>query len=280
MNHYFHHIGARQAFVVTAAAATLALAGCGKPPACGDDSTLGLLRSIVMDNVQKGLNTFEKDDPSGILAEFKRSIKITFSQIVSEGYKEDAKKQMCSARLRFQDMSKEGDEVRIEYSSQLTEDKDHSFAVQVKGAEPAMAALLMDAREHYTSNRWAGQWAGTYKCAGIDGATESPQAGFSQDVVLNVKADEANMQRSTRGGGYEKVGGNFLPNPDDSFTLELGGLGQNSPTDKWIAEFAGPVRGNKWAIDGRLRLVKTNSWDEDRILRNCKLELKKVETRT
>ena len=258
---------------VLAVSATLLLSGCDKPPACGDDATLKTVREVITEQLQKELKVQSKNDPDGWVQKFIGSVQVKLSRIVSEGYKEDAKKQLCSASLSVSSLAGEVGELPVKYSTQTTEDKGASFMIAMDGAMPIVDEVMARGDAYYRSNRWNGDWVGTYSCQGIDGQQTGPQGPFRQRVTLVVKGTEGHMQRTAAGGGYEKVGGNFVIDAEGQVTIELGGPGQNSPLDRWVAEFAGPVDGNRLQVPGVIRLSKSSPNEQEQVLRRCELEL-------
>jgi branched-chain amino acid transport system substrate-binding protein len=250
------------------------LVACAKPPSCGDAETLDLAHALLIKDVTKELGTIAKDDPDGWMRKYLDSVKTEFSSIVSEGYNSDAKKQSCRAVLKVSSVSGEvASDVNLDYDTQLTEDKDSRFNLGMIGLQPPTQLLAEQARSYYNAHRWTGEWRGTYTCQGIDGAESGPQGPFKQQVALVVKGDEGHMERTTQGGGIEKMGGNFMPDKNGDIRLSMGGPGENSLEDKWIAEFEGLVQGDRANIGGVIRLGKNSPQDEPRVLRECELDL-------
>lgn len=265
---------------VLAVSATLLLSGCGKPPACGDDATLKTVREVITEQLQKELKVQSKNDPDGWVQKFIGSVRVKLSRIVSEGYNDGAKKQLCSASLSVSSLAGEVGELPVKYSTQTTEDKGAPFMIAVDGAMPIVNEVVVRGDAYYRSNRWSGDWTGTYSCKGIDGEQSGAQGPFSQQVTLVVKETEGHMQRTAAGGGYEKIGGNFVVDPEGKVTIELGGPGQNSPTDRWIAEFSGPVSGSRVSVEGVIRLMKSYPSEPERVIRRCQLDLRQVQRAT
>lgn len=272
MNSYFTQ--ARRAIPAVIGAMVMAiLSGCSKPPACGDDATLKLAQELVTESVTAGLGTYAKDDPDGWMRKYLGSLKMDLTRIVSEGYQADAKKQSCRAAMKLKSLSGETQEVSVAYATQMTEDRDAQFVIEVNGAVPLVKAMQEQAREYYQANRWAGEWSGTYTCGGIRQAQEGPQGPFVQRVTLTVKGNEGHMERTTQGGGYEKLGGNFVLDGQGNTKLEIAGPGQNTPSDQWVAEFEGPVEGNRARAAGVIRFRKSYPREPEVVLRECKLDL-------
>lgn len=84
-------------------------------------------------------------------------------------------------------------------------------------------------------------------------------------VTVSVNADyKAKLERTTRGGGIEVLGGE-MSRFDGALQLE--GKGQNSPDDTWITAFNGKVKGTQLRANGQV------TTPEGQALRQCSLEL-------
>jgi hypothetical protein len=218
-----------------------------------------------VENIEKIVAGDKKpDDPDGWLQKFYDGLKVQFTGVVSEGYKEDAKKQLCKGTMTISSVTGETVERSVEYATQKTEDKESGgFLVEIQNAQPFVLNLSGQAINYYQANRWTGTWNGTYSCNGIKGATDGPQGPFSMPVSMVVEGSKAKLERTTKGGGFEKLVGDF---GIDSL-LRIGGTGENTPDDRWNTSFSGTVTGKKVAADGAIRL------QDGSVLRECKLDL-------
>ena len=262
MNNHFKPFGAFLLLVVAL------LTGCGnKPPGCADPLTLTTAKQLVEENANKAFFSRDvfSDDPDGWMKKFYDEMKVEITGVVSEGYKEDAKKQLCRGTLKITMVSGQTLERAVEYSTQKTEDKKDSFLLEFQDFAPFAAVTAEAARKYYDGKRWAGTWNGTYACSGVNGATDGPQGPYALPVSMSVEGVNAKLERTTRGGGDEILEGQF-----GSFyatdQYKLRGEGQNSPDDKWTTSFMGKVTGKRFVADGAIT-VRGDT------LRQCKLDL-------
>jgi hypothetical protein len=249
-------------------ALTALVAGCSnKPPGCADPDTLTTVKQLVEDNANKYLSNRDafNDDPDGWMKKFYDELKVELSSVVSEGYKEDAKKQLCRGTLKVTTGSGQTLERAVEYSTQKTEDKKDSFLLEFQDFTAFGAGTAQEERKYYDGKRWAGTWNGIYACSGVNGATEGPQGPYSMPVSMVVEGTAAKLERTTKGGGVETLEGKF-----DSMSAaepyKLRGDGQNSPDDRWTTGFAGKVTGKRFVADGAITV-------RGEILRKCHLDL-------
>ena len=255
------------------------LGACNKkPPACADEQTVKTAKNILVGEAAKLLDAFP-DDPDGLIKKFIAGLKVEITEVVNEGYKEDAKKQLCQGKITVTTIEEQKAEQKMAYATQTTEDKDGGFLLEIEGAAPLSDGMQESAARYYLKNRWAGVWSGTYACSGLDGPTEPHQGAFSQPVSLVVDGStritrrnnngvvvggetEAMLERTTQGGGIEKLTGVF-----GAGGLRLSGRGENTPDDQWETSFEGKVNGKNAVADGVIRL-RTGM-----VLRQCHLEL-------
>lgn len=247
---------------------TSLLGACNnKPPSCADEKTVEEAKKIIMGHASKELNKEKfanySDDPDGLVRKFMDGLEIQLIGVVSEGYQEDAKKQMCKGTIAMTFLTGEKSEQEVLYSTQKTEDKDGKFLMEIEGAKPLIGRAYSGAVNYYYDNRWTGTWNGTYACGGIEGATESHQGAFSQPVSLVVDVMKAKLERTTKGGGIETLEGRM----DNYQGLRLKGIGENTPEDKWETIFEGEVTGKNAVANGVIRLL------DGTVLRECHLEL-------
>ena len=245
---------------------SLVLMACSsKPPGCSDEQTLKTAKDLLLENIGKIVTGDKKpDDPDGWLQKFYDGMKVQITNVVSDGYKEDAKKQLCKGTMTITSVTGEVAEREVEYSTQKTEDKAAgNFLLEIQNAQPFVMNMAGHAINYYQANRWAGTWNGTYSCSGLKGATDGPQGPFSLPVSMVAEGDKVKLERTTRVGGFEKLAGNFGFNA----SLRLEGTGENTPEDRWNTSFTGTAEGKKVTADGAIRL------QDGSVLRQCQLEL-------
>lgn len=247
----------------------LVLVACSsKPPGCADTETLKTAKELLVENIGKFISSGEMqpDDPDGWLQKFYDGLKVEITSVVSDGYKEDAKKQLCKGTMTIISVTGATAERSVEYSTQKTEDKAGGFLLEIQNAQPFVQKIGIDALTYYRANRWAGTWNGTYSCSGMKGATEGPHGPFSLPVSMVVEGNKAKLERTTRGGGIEKLAGEFYSlGRDAPFKLE--GTGENTPEDSWNTSFTGSVEGKKVVANGAIRLQDGTE------MRQCRLDL-------
>jgi hypothetical protein len=256
---------------------SLLLVGCSaKPPGCADPETLKTMRSLVVEDTTKVLAKQAADDPEQWVAKFTDALTVELSGIVSDGYKEDAKKQFCRATMKLQAIDGAKMEVPVVYSTQRTEDQKGAFLMEVQDFAPIVSATGAAGRKFYEESRWTGSWTGTYACGGLGGATDGPQGPFSMPVTMTVEGTSAKLERTTVGGGIEQLEGRFdTMGFDEPFLLQ--GTGQNSPDDTWRTRFVGKASGLQLTADGFIRVAApTGAAGADGgppAVRKCRLEL-------
>lgn len=244
-------------------AGALALAACAKkPPACSDAEVAQTIASIIADNTIGQDPTFS-DDPQKIQEGYFQALKHDITNVVSDGYNEQAKKYSCRGRLSVSTITGETLSSNIVYSTQRTEGKGSDFLVEIEGFQPFLMAVMSDMNGYYLQKRYAGEWPGTYSCTGIDGAQEEPLGPFSMPVALIVNKDmNAVLERTTLGGGVERLSGHIQP------YIRLRGKGKNSSDDTWQTEFEGRVKGMEFTATGKIEAPGRG------VLRQCTLKLK------
>lgn len=244
------------------------LGGCGnKPPGCADPQTLEVAKTLVVENTDKSLanqNAFA-DDPDGWMKKFYAGLKVEITGIVSEGYKQDAKKQLCKGTMKITTVTGRTLERSVEYSTQKTEDQKDGFLMEIQDFVSFTQGTSNEARKYYDANRWTGDWNGTYACSGVNGAADGPQGPYSLPVTMTIQGSDAKLERTTRGGGTEILKGQI-----DSIMAQrpfkIYGEGQNSPEDKWTTNFSGTVSAKRLVADGAITV-------RGETLRQCKLDL-------
>jgi len=243
--------------VWTALVAVVALltGGCSsKPPGCADAETTATARQMMADAVIKYMDGAASDDPDGWLKKFADALTVEIAGVVSEGYKADAKKQLCRGTLKVTASTGATAERAIEYSTQLTEDKKGTFLLEIEDFTPFIALMGLETRKYYDANRWAGTWNGTYECSAVGGTGEGQRGPFSMPVAMVVQGSKARLERTTLGGGYEVLEGDIKTFGIDR-TVYLRGEGKNSLEDTWVTQFKGEVTGKRFAAEGDISVI-------------------------
>lgn len=247
----------------------LLLSACApKPPGCADPQVADTAKGMLADRAAKGLEDEMKDDPDNLVRGFLDGTKVEFVQVLNEGYAADKRKQSCRANLRIVTPADRVLENQVKYTVQVTEDAKSQYVLELESGQMYVMALQSAAQKHYKDSRWAGNWRGSYACAGIDGATDGPKGPFTMPVTLVVTGIAGKLERTTRGGGTEKLQGQIVERFNTPAMLT--GTGSNSPDDMWAVDFYPVVQGKRLTGDGQL-------WFKEegvrRILRNCTLDL-------
>ena len=244
------------------------LGGCGnKPPGCADPQTIETAKAMVVENTDKAIanrQAFE-DDPDGWLKKFYAAMKVEIKGVVSDGYKQDAKKQLCKGTMTITMIGGRTLERSVEYSTQKTEDQKDGFLLEIQDFAAFALGTSNEARKYFDANRWTGDWNGTYACSGINGAADGPQGPYSLPVTMTIQGSDAKLERTTRGGGIEVLKGK-IESLTAQLPLKLYGKGQNSPEDMWNTSFAGSVTGKRYVADGVIAV-------QGETLRACKLDV-------
>lgn len=120
----------------------------------------------------------------------------------------------------------------------------------------------------------AGQWVGTYKCDGLEGAAEGARGPYEQNVSAQIMRDSKKyssysfaLDRVTLSGGVEKLKGSFESSAAKRWGVA--GIGRNSADDFWYTEFQMGFDSGKLNGDG---LIKSESGE---IYRACSINLSK-----
>ena len=207
------------------------------------------------------------NDPDKLIDDFLDHVRAAASLVTSDGYDEGARKFSCHARLK---MSVGGRDVESDasYTSQATEDNGDSSVVRLSHAtvEELANQIAAAAKEQWYRHRYTGDWAGTHSCQGIDGAVDGLKGPFSRRVYLQIDGLEGKLERTTRGGGIEKLRTTFDANGE----ARLDGAGENTPDDRWGAHFEGQVTGRQLLVQGNLI-----DSEGSHVLRKCTIELTK-----
>ena len=244
------------------------LGGCGsKPPGCADPQTIETAKSMVVENTDKALANLQafEDDPDGWMKKFYAAMKVEIKGVVSDGYKQDAKKQLCKGTMTITMVTGRTLERSVEYSTQKTEDQKDGFLLEIQDFAAFALGTSNEARKYFDANRWTGDWNGTYACSGVNGAADGPQGPYSLPVSMTVQGSDAKLERTTRGGGIEILKGK-IESITAQVPFKLYGEGQNSPDDKWNTNFAGAVTGKRFVADGAITV-------RGETLRQCQLDV-------
>jgi hypothetical protein len=244
------------------------LGGCGsKPPGCADPQTMETAKAMAVENTDKLLanrKAFD-DDPDGWLKKFYAAMKVEITGVVSDGYKQDAKKQLCKGTMKITMINGHTLERSVEYSTQKTEDQKDGFLLEIQEFAPFAISTANEARTYFDANRWTGDWNGTYACSGVNGAADGPQGPYSLPVTMMIQGPDAKLERTTRGGGIELLKGK-IESITAQVPFKLYGEGHNSPDDKWNTNFAGTVTGKRYVADGAITV-------RGETLRQCQLDV-------
>lgn len=245
------------------------LVGCAqKPPSCADEKTIASIKDVIVnamggDKATKSL--LPNEDPQNIVEKAIKGLKVDLKNVVTQGYDEKARKHACRGNMVVTQVTGDTLSLDINYASQATEDKGGGFMVEIQGISQFLMQLGGDLKLYYFKKRYAGEWAGTYSCAGINDATEGLQGPFSRPVVLVVDKNTlmGTMERTTQGGGIESLKSVGIV----GVTTKLAGTGRNGSDDTWVTQFNGQVSGMQFNATGNI------SVEGNRVIRNCRLKL-------
>lgn len=242
---------------LTLIAGLIALAGCAqKPPECGADDTVALARKLVIDNARKVpllsqyLGNAESVDSDKLIDQYLGSVKVALTSITSDGYDANARRYSCHAQMTVK-AEQLNSTVPVAYTTQLTEDKDGGWVIQMDNVAPASTDVAIDTVAYFSTHRFAGTWIGNYACAGLDGQTSGPRGPFSMPITATIDGDNRiKLDRTTAGGGYESLKGTVgLGNG----AVWLQGEGANSPDDQWKVTYSGKVAGTRLRAQGGIQ---------------------------
>lgn len=240
----------------------IALAGCSnKPPGCADPEVATTAKSMLIGKMTARGST-DIDDPHGDLLTFFDALQVRLINVVDDGYESQTKKQSCKAKMQVTYGASGGFERQVAYSTQRTVDNKDNFILEMSDGQVMATTVQSDAMEYYNSRRWAGEWQGDYSCTGVADAVDGPEGPYKVPVVMVVSGTAALLERTTVGGGYEKLSGHLKRG-----SFKLSGAGKNSLDDQWTTYFHGePVNGAVEA-QGGIRLP------DGREVRSCTLTL-------
>lgn len=116
-----------------------------KPPACGDEQTVSLVRTIIVDR-WKEMTTLNrpKDEYSPYVVEYANGLKVEVRDIVSDGYNADARKHSCTGLVVVSTTSGATFSASRNFTSQATAEGGGKFVVQVADLDPFFVSLSND----------------------------------------------------------------------------------------------------------------------------------------
>ncbi|MBN8505530.1 MAG: hypothetical protein J0L58_13755 [Burkholderiales bacterium] len=175
----------------------IGLTGCSqKPPGCADAEVQSTMREML---VQPIPSAFPGIDASEI-AELAKEVKLVLTNVVSEGYQADAKKQMCRATLEIQHPDGKKITPEVVYATQMTVDKPGSFMLTVENADALRVVATSSLPFIIHARRWTGKWAGDLVCS-ASSKSSAPDAGaFTERITANMNAGKVNVELSGREG--------------------------------------------------------------------------------
>lgn len=138
---------ARLGMLVLATGLVIALlnACSSKPPACGDDQTVGLVKTIIVDR-WKEVTTLNrpKDEQTPHVIEYANGLKVEVRDIVSDGYNADARKHSCTGVVVLTTVSGASFTATRNFTSQATAEGSGKFVVQVADVDPLVLSMTND----------------------------------------------------------------------------------------------------------------------------------------
>ncbi len=246
-------------------ALAIVLAGCSnKPPGCADPEIVTTAKSLLAGKLADRNNS-DIDDPDGQLPTFFDRLKLRFINVVDDGYDSQTKKQLCKATMQVAYDGGGGIERQVAYSTQRTVDDKNNFILEMSEGQLLATAVQHEAMKYYNERRWTGEWHGEYSCSGVAGATEGPQGPYTVPVVMTVLVNDASLERTTVGGGFEKLNGQLMRG-----VFKLSGEGANSPEDQWKTYFHGEPKNGVVEAKGAITLP------DGQQVRRCTLALQQA----
>ncbi len=242
------------------AMAALLVACSSKPPGCADSETLATAKNMIADNSGARIARLKdaySDDPDGWLPKFFSAMKVEITNVVSEGYNADAKKQSCRGNLKITAPSGATSERAIEYSTQKTEDQKGAFLLEIQDLAPFVEATALQARKYYNANRYSGTWSGAMTCKtygnSFDGSEEPFSAMMSMVVAQGGENPTVTIEHPTPGGGAAAAKGEFIENINGSMApVELKGPVENSKLGETSERFVVTFKGHKAYAEGNI----------------------------
>ena len=149
----------------------LLVAGCStKPPACTDPQTLDTTKALVIEKTVEavmpfvnlarrsagkaeagGLADLETVGPEELMARFVSGLKVEWLDVVNDGYRADASKQLCKGTLKITTIAGETFSRQTAFSTQRTENKG-GFVLEVELLQPFIASASMAGLRYQQAN--------------------------------------------------------------------------------------------------------------------------------
>lgn len=188
--------------------ACISMVACSsKPPACSSPEMAASIQNILVKGMKKE-GEFVLNDPAkpgaSDLTQFIEAMKLSLSQVVSDGYDEKAKKFSCEGLLTFTMLDGSTVEHRAKFNSQLTDDgKDSLIGIEAGGliikdlsekalayaGQKLMAAQAAAAASAPEASRAAPEFVGLFGGQG-DGTVELK-------VAADTSPDQFEIEMST-----------------------------------------------------------------------------------
>jgi hypothetical protein len=141
-------------FFIIISVLILTVACAKKPSGCADTETRETIKNLFIKNFRlKIYHPSYTEDPKQLLDNYIKSIKIELTSIISNGYDENAKKYSCRADFSVKTVSGEEYSRKINYSSQLTQDKQELSYIEIQAFTPFIEAVALDFIFYFEKNK-------------------------------------------------------------------------------------------------------------------------------
>jgi len=178
-------------------AVLIGLTGCSqKPPGCADAEVQSTMREML---VQPIPSAFPGIDPADI-AELSKEVRLSLTNVVSEGYQADAQKQRCRATLEIQHPDGKKSTPEVVYATQLTVDKPGSFMLTVENAAALQAVATSNLPFILSERKWTGQWIGDLVCSASSRPGVPDAGAFTERITADMKAGKVKVRLPGREG--------------------------------------------------------------------------------
>ena len=271
---------------------SVVLAGCSKEVSlCNDPAVAGALKDEMLGFLKAlEIGKDSKEIPL-VLQKGKKHVdgfSVTVTDASQEAYQKDADRRSCTALAEMGEPIKSallsnapkqspnqaamGLKLPLAFSLKGLADGGGKFKVELNKESAELLAqfsviLLQSVAGKVADEELAGVWTGDYSCSGLENATDGPQGPYKLPVVMksvvNGTKAELTLDRTTAGGGIEKLKGVAMLDG----SISLNGQGMNSPDDKWNTSFDGKIAAGKASAEGSIKSL------QDEMLRSCKLNL-------
>jgi hypothetical protein len=246
-------------------AVLIGLTGCSqKPPGCADPEVQTTMRQLLLGEREPGAGS---SDP--VAVEVLKEIKLSLTNVVSEGYQADARKQSCRATLSVELPGGKSIAPDVVYATQLTVDKEGSFLLTVENAAMLQLALTGGLPKIISERRWGGEWQGEMSCtASTRPGMPQPEA-FTERFKAVVKEGGLSAHLSGR-EGISLASGGISDSEPETFLDSDGREGQPGHTRLmvWLKPNGASLTGKAEYVD--MGLVKTGD-----IIRRCTVSMAK-----